>query len=190
MFKSRHTRQSGFSLLELLLVVGVGALLLLAGLATYRLVTEGNNVNSATQLLNTMKTQVQRTFQSQGGYDVGSDGDDLVPLLTNAGAFPSGTLNLAGNPIDPWGNTITITQVGDDGESFAITLSSLPQSACLKLGQAFNPVTDPDVAQVDIGSTSTTNFTPTSTELVSDISDVDAACSSNPADNDITYTFY
>ena len=47
--------QSGFSLLELLLVVGVGALLLLAGLATYRLVSEGNNVNAATQMLNTLK---------------------------------------------------------------------------------------------------------------------------------------
>lgn len=191
MSQTRNTRQSGFSLLELLLVVGVGALLLLAGLATYRLVTEGNNVNAATQLLNTLKTQVQRTFQSQGGYYVGGDGQDLVPILTNSGAFPSGTLNLAGVPIDPWGQVIVIEQEGANGEAFEITISNLPQSACLKLGQAFDPIRDPDVAQVTIGTQDfVPEANPATDPVVSNISDVNAACSNDPEANDITYTFY
>src|SRR5688572_7331469 len=70
----------GFSLLELLLVVAVGAVLILAGLGAYRLVTENNNTNQATRLITTLKQQIQQAYQGQASYGTGNIIDDLVSL--------------------------------------------------------------------------------------------------------------
>jgi prepilin-type N-terminal cleavage/methylation domain-containing protein len=62
-----QNRESGFTLLELLLVIGVAALLLIGGIATYRLVSEGNKATEATRLLLTIRQEANVMAQSQGG---------------------------------------------------------------------------------------------------------------------------
>ena len=151
--------QFGFSLLELLLVVGVGALLLLAGISTYRLVTSGNSVNDATRLLTTIKTETQRIYQGQAQYD----GLDNV-LLNNAGAFPSGVVSGAGaaaQPKHPWGGNITVGVTNAPAnDQFIITFTGIPTEACIKLGQAFD-ASDTDFVGVNInGNGQTANPTP------------------------------
>ena len=141
---SQNENKKGFSLLELLLVVAVGAVLILAGLAAYRLVTENNNVNDAVRLLNTLKQQTQRAYQSEGDYGVG----DLVPIMTDLRAFPSGVLNGAGVPQHPFGGNITI--VGAN-QSFVITFEGIERSACMQLGQQFDTSADSDFVDLQVG---------------------------------------
>ncbi len=133
LIKKFRAQESGFSLLELLLVVGVGALLLLAGIATYRLVTQGNNVNDAIRTLATVKQQTQRAFQGQRSY--GAVGTDLVPTLVAMQAFPAGVLDDTNTPRHPWGDEI---QIVGDNQQFTITFVNVPSDACIQLGTTFD----------------------------------------------------
>lgn len=140
----KEEREAGFSLLELLLVVGVGALLLLAGIATYRLVTQGNNVNDAVRILTTIKQQTQRAFQGQSSY--GASGDDLVPTLISLNAFPAGVLIDDTDPQHPWGDTIVIEAEVD---RFTVTFTAVPEDACIQLGTTFDEQ-DSDFVSLDV----------------------------------------
>ena len=141
---SNHKNEAGFSLLELLLVVAVGAILLLAGLSAYRLVTQNNNVNEALRLLNVLKQQTQKAYQGDGTY--GSS--DLVPTLISLRAFPAGTLS-GSTPRHPFGGTIAID---GNGDTFTISFSDMERAACISVGQAFNSNSDPDFVQLSIGA--------------------------------------
>ncbi|MCB9979184.1 MAG: prepilin-type N-terminal cleavage/methylation domain-containing protein [Rhodospirillales bacterium] len=144
--------ESGFSLLELLLVVGVGALLLLAGIATYRLVTQGNDVNDAVRVLTTIKSQTQKAYQGQNGY--GAAGTDLVPILVAMQAFPAGVLDSTDTPRHPWGDTIVIesSTVTGDTRSFDLTFTNVPSDACINLGTTFDS-RDTDFLGLSVGAT-------------------------------------
>ena len=169
--------QSGFSLLELLLVVGVGALLLLAGISTYRLVTSGNSVNDATRLLTTIKTETQRIYQGQAQYTGLNNA-----LLNNAGAFPSGVVDGAGQPKHSWGNNIDVAvSNAPANDQFTITFTNIPAEACIKVGQAFD-ASDTDFVGVDInGNGQTPNPTPAT---------VNADCTTAGADATVVWEFF
>ncbi len=179
--KNRQRKESGFSLLELLLVVGVGALLLLAGIGTYQLVTSGSTSNEAIRLIATVKQQTQRAFQGQQTY--GAAGANLVPTLIAMQAFPSGVVNPAGTAaIDPWGGTMTITAAGAGGANFAIALPTVPTSACIQIGTAFTE-NDTDFVSLVVGGTTFNVGNPIST------ANLTTACSS-AANVTMTWTFF
>lgn len=140
-----ESKQAGFSLLELLLVVGVGALLLLAGIATYRLVTQGTSANEAIRVLTTLKEKTQRAFQGQRGYTNGS----LVDTLVTMNAFPAGVLDDQDNPIHAWGGDITIVGAG---RNFDIAYVDVPPDACVSLGTSFDEE-DTDFVSLNVGGT-------------------------------------
>jgi len=173
--------ERGFSLLELLLVVGVGALLLLAGIGTYRLVTEGNNINNATQLLATLKQQTQRAFRGQATY--GNAGDDLVPILVDLRAVPADVVTGPDGSeelVHPFGGSITIT-VGSSagaGQSFVVTFEDVNQATCIQMGALYSQDNDSDFIEFTAGGSAVTD-----TDLVT----LQAACTD---DADISWEFY
>ncbi len=179
-----NNREAGFSLLELLLVVGVGALLLLAGLATYRLITEGNNINAATTLLNTIKNQTQQLYANQGTYGGGGAGVAFTDTLVRARAFPAGVVDGGDTPRDPWGNPIVVSQTAADGLTFDITLTNITDANCIKLGMAFDPEIDADMLQIDIEGDVYDDATPPTINLV------DGSCDGGANGNTLTWTFY
>lgn len=123
------SKSRGFSLLELLLVVAVGAILLLAGLAVYRNVTDNSKVNESIRLLNVTKQETQKLFQGEGNYPAQS----LNSVLTAARAFPTSALN--GTQVrHPYNGDVTVTGVG---RTFTIEFDAMPESACIKIGQSF-----------------------------------------------------
>lgn len=174
-------KESGFSLLELLLVVGVGALLLLAGIGTYQLVTSGSTSNEAIRLIATVKQQTQRAFQGQQTY--GATGTNLVPTLIAMQAFPSGVVNPAGTAaIDPWGGTMTIASAGAGGANFAISFPTVPTSACIQIGTAFTE-NDTDFVSLVVGGTTFNVGNPITT------ANLTTACS-GAANVAMTWTFF
>src|SRR5690606_13396578 len=104
-------RESGFTLLELLLVIGVAALLLIGGIATYRLVSEGNKATEAIRQVLTIKQEAAVVAQNS---DTGYDGIDLQ-LLVDLGVLRSTT------QLNPFNGTYNV-----DGSSgnLEITLSN------------------------------------------------------------------
>lgn len=119
----------GFSLLELLLVVAVGAILLLAGLAVYRNVTENSRVNESVRLLNVTKQETQRLLQGEGSYPAGSSGN-LNSLLIDANAIPSDRL-VGGTIRTPYNGDVNIT---GNSRTFTISFAEVPEAACIKIG--------------------------------------------------------
>jgi type II secretory pathway pseudopilin PulG len=107
--------EAGFTLLELLLVVGVGALLLIGGIATYRLVSEGNKVTDTARLVMTIRNEAQNLAQGQGY-------DGVQQALVQAKVINDPQRN-------PFGGTIQVS----GGDTLTITADQVPQNACRKL---------------------------------------------------------
>lgn len=179
-----NNTEKGFSLLELLLVVAVGAVLLLAGLGTYRLVTQNNNINDAIRILNVLKQQTQRAYQGDGQYPGSSTAPEgLEETLIDLNAFPAGVL--AGTtPRHPFGGVI---EIDGRGETFTITLTNIDQSTCISIGQAFSTASDPDFVGLDIGSTDIGG-----TDGIVTIAELTAtgACPTSPGRATMTWEFY
>lgn len=170
---------AGFSLLELLLVVAVGAVLILAGLGAYRLVTENNNTNQAIRLLSTLKQQVQQAYQGQATYGTGNLVDDLTALralptdLGTSGTGDSMTAKAMFGNITITGNTTT----------FSIGLANVPKGACVRLGQQFTPQNANDFVSLQVGSQSY-NQSSSITQVV-----LLASCSDQAGNNTMTWRF-
>ena len=170
-------KEQGFSLLELLLVVAVGAILLLAGLAVYRNVTNNTNVNEAARLLNIIKQETQRLFQGEGEYGTA----DLRAILRNAEVIPASALN--GTQIrHPFNAQVRID--GDD-DTFTIEFRDVPQSACMSLGQAYS-INDPDFEGLTIqGNTADTNG-----DGEISVTELNGRCDDGNAIPDMVWTFF
>jgi len=157
----------GFSLLELLLVVAVGAILILAGLAIYRNITNNTQINEATRLLNVIKQETQRIFQGEPSYGTTS----LEQILINAEAIPAKYVQ-GTNVISPFNEAVDVVGATDD---FTVTFSTVTQAACIKLGLEYTD-NDPDFENLSIDGADT------ATTVV----DVDAACDDGV---DMVWTF-
>ena len=105
-------RTYGFTLLELLLVVGVSAILIVGGISTYNLVSNGMKVNETVALLNII---VERTHKYYPNLDYGTD--DIEGLLINTGSVPKKYYSAtAGHIRTPFGDsTNAISVIGSAG---------------------------------------------------------------------------
>lgn len=143
----RKNKHNGFSLLELLLVVSVGILLILAGLAIYRNVTNQRLTNDAVRLLNVLKQETQKLYQGEPAY--GAAGTNLNVILINSEAPPSGAITGAATIEHPWNGAINVVA---QGNLFDIVFVNIPQGACINMAQTYND-SDPDFQQVTINTT-------------------------------------
>lgn len=172
-------REDGFTLLELLLVIGVAALLLIGGIATYRLVSDGNKATEATRLLLTLRQEAQVMAQQQGGNYEDIDFDSSVSDPANP-LVVSGILR--NNQRNPFNGDIVITPTGTGNVNLEVTFGNVTQAACVRLVQAINNPND--VLEVKVGTTT----------IAADINDfpVTAATAANACSgtaSDITWVF-
>lgn len=80
-------RHRGFTLLELLLVVGIAAVLIASATAIYVLVSKQNRANETVRLTLTVITEVRRMYRNQPTY--GTPHQPLEPALYYSGGVPS-----------------------------------------------------------------------------------------------------
>lgn len=117
--------EKGFSLLEVLLVIGVGSILLFAGMGTYNMATESYKVSDAKRTVASLKQRVQNLFSGQTTY--GSN-VDLTQVSLNADLFPTTALDGGGDPITPWDTGIEIIGKGDQ---FYVKILDLDKKPCI-----------------------------------------------------------
>ncbi len=130
-------REGGFTLLELLLVIGVAALLLIGGIATYRLVADGNKATESTRLLLTLRQEAQVMAQQQGGTYTGIAYSTAVSDANNV-FVATGILRDQQN--NPFNGPITIA-VNAVPTLLDITFANLSRPGCVKL---FTSITNPN----------------------------------------------
>jgi prepilin-type N-terminal cleavage/methylation domain-containing protein len=128
---SLKKRQSGFTLVELGMVVAIGAIIIGIGLVVVPSILASTRANAEISELPTVVTKIQRSFQNQPNYS-------LVSQSTIAGlkAFPDA--QVSGTTItNRWGGTVTVapaTLVTAD-DAVALTSTQIPTAECLQLGQ-------------------------------------------------------
>ena len=127
----------GFSLIELLLVLGVLAILLVAAFVVYPQVRDRNQANAEVSNLTTIKANINNLYASKGGNYTGLT--NTVAL--NARAYPQNMVIAAGadpvaNPAAAaaaWGGAVTTVVNAGSARLFDITYAAVPDGVCLGL---------------------------------------------------------
>lgn len=132
-------REDGFTLLELLLVIGVAALLLIGGIATYRLVSDGNKATEATRLLLTLRQEAQVMAQQQGGNYEGISFDSTTDSASSP-LVVSGIVR--NNQRNPFNGAIFVDPEGTGNVNLRVEFENITQAACVRLVQAVNNPND------------------------------------------------
>lgn len=123
-------RQAGFGLIELMLSIGIIAILAIGVVSYFNNVDHSNKVKDEVNNLNAMSGAIRNMFNSQGSYQGLSN-----TVVLKSGGFPdrmrvpsSTTLIKHG-----WltsGVTVAPATVASTDDSFTITYASIPEKAC------------------------------------------------------------
>ena len=124
----------GFSLIELLLVLGVIAVLLVAAFVIYPQVQSSNRANAESLNFSAMSAKISSLYAT-------SPSNGRFRTLTNAVAmnariFPDGMREGVTNPANVksvWGGTVTVAGVPEyDYAQYWVTYEDVPSSDCIK----------------------------------------------------------
>lgn len=129
-------KQQGFSLIEILLVIGLISLLAVGVFIIFSQVKDASDSNTESQNLTTIIAGVRNLYGGRADYTGINtnivNGANIFPRPMNGGDYAPGTLiqHVAGGAVDvePW---------GPGNERFAVIYRSLPTRICVKIAQNY-----------------------------------------------------
>jgi hypothetical protein len=180
---NRNTSK-GFSLIELLLVLGVLAILLVAAFVVYPQVRDRNQANTEVSNLTTIKAGVNNLYAAKGGNYTGltkgvANQARVFPASMNNGTYTTGQAITSswGGDVDVAVNTAAQGSYAAN-RTFTISYTAVPSGVCLPLvsGAAGN------FTSIRVGGTTGTGAT-AGTEVITSTgfspTDAATACSSS-----------
>lgn len=149
----RVVRNSGFSLIELLLVIAVGTVLLVGGIGVYSMVTQKERAIDARRQIIQIKQGVKSMY-TNGVYTPGS----ITAELGNSGKFEGMRAVSRSDPTHPqtpWGGTVAVSgyRAGEAASvpAFRIVFSGIPSSECRLMSQTLSQ--DLDLLEISVNET-------------------------------------
>ena len=189
---SSMKNQKGLSLIELLVVIGLAAVVIATALSAYQTTSDANKVSQAVKDLGALNAGVKSAFAASPNFS-GVTSEVAYKL----GIVPSNMkADPANNLIESGFGTVLIadgTGAGDAGAPtlpgtsnttrlFSITFQNVPEESCNK----FVTQTSASAELISINSTFVKDQA--SGDTVADIAEVTANCN-QPANNEITWGF-
>lgn len=131
-------KMKGISLVEILLVIAIGAAVIMAAVRYFGLTSRNVRVAHAIQQIQTITKASYEWLQGQKQDDFSSaNGGVAISMqqLINAGLIK----DTASNTKDPWAGSITI-EPGSDPSRIKISLANVPKKACKNLARRLDTV--------------------------------------------------
>lgn len=130
---SLKKRQSGFTLVELGIVVAIAAIIIGIGLVVVPSILASTRANAEISELPTIATKIQRAFANQPNY-----GALTQAGIVNLNVFPDSVVDkTAGTIVNRWGGAVTVAPatLSQANDAVAITSNDIPTAECLQIGQ-------------------------------------------------------
>lgn len=134
-------KNSGFTLLELLLVIGIGALLVIGSMALYQVIFINVNTSKTMGLVYDIRQTMHEIYQGQStyGYAVTPPATiNMVGVLQQEGV-------IAADGNHPFRGNVNVVVLADRS-GFYVQLEDIPASACAKIVTSL--AVDPDAESV------------------------------------------
>jgi prepilin-type N-terminal cleavage/methylation domain-containing protein len=127
-------RQSGFTLVELGIVVAIGAVIIGIGLIVVPSLLASTRANGEVAELPAIATKISRAYANQPNFSTLTHAN-VVGLQVFPDNQVSGT-----TVTNRWGGTVTVASIGATGlvsahDAFTITSTGVPSDECVQLGQ-------------------------------------------------------
>lgn len=123
---ARASRQAGMTLIEIIVVLAIGALIIGGALSLYSNASSSQSSNQMNSDLTAIRASVKSLFTAQGGYGTVS----LNSVLINAQKVPT-TMTISGATINhPLNGTVTVTGATTN---FTVTVTAIPTDVCVSL---------------------------------------------------------
>jgi prepilin-type N-terminal cleavage/methylation domain-containing protein len=175
----KKSNSRGFTLLELLLVVGIAAILIVAGITTYSLVNKSNTATETIRLVNIVLDQSRRLFASTGSYT--GTAAAMEAALVNTGKIPQKYISgVAGNISSPYGaaaTDVTLTPAAG-GATFTMVMN-IAGNQLPDIAPSFDPRRDDSITSITACGTTITDATPSATAFNGATLAANATCNSS-----------
>lgn len=166
----KNKRQKGFTLVELVIVLGIVVVGVIAILGRQNSTNQASRVMTESGNLQTIVGKVNASFAGRASYAGLS-----TAFLLDQGAFPTSMVN-GTNVVNVWNGAVTVAS-GTGDTSFDITTASVPTGACIELvtttSRSFRTVTVGTTvvktaaqAQADLATTQTACAAATTTSII------------------------
>jgi prepilin-type N-terminal cleavage/methylation domain-containing protein len=161
----KRRRQAGMTLIEVIVVLAIGALIIGGALSLYTSASASQSTNQFNAELAALRAATKSLYAGQGGYAVGS----LNTVLINAKKVPT-TMTVVSPVINHSMNgTVTVTGATTN---FTITATAIPTEVCVGVVAAASGYT-----QIQVGSNAARTTFPVPTATAS--TDCAAAATQN-----------
>lgn len=123
--------KKGFSLLELLLVMGIIAALIVGAFVVYPKVRASNNAATESKNIALIQSSARSLYAAKGNYN-----GLYTTVLTKADLIPKSMINKNGYPVNSFGGVITVMAEAINGRvdtGFMISSSGFPPAECIKI---------------------------------------------------------